>query len=238
MKADILVFGAHPDDIELAASGTVAAHIALGKKVVLVDLTSGELGTRGNAELRKKEAAAAAKVLGIEHRTILDLADGFFENNETSLKKIIEQVRLYQPEIVLANARSDRHPDHGRGGDLVSRACFLSGLVKIETQHQGQPQQAWRPKAVYRYIQDHFIQPDIVVDITDYAELKMQSIQCYASQFYTPGSTEPVTPISTPEFLDAVKGRMVQMGRYIGVRYGEGFTFERPAGVKDLTLLD
>jgi len=238
MKADILVFGAHPDDIELAASGTVAAHIAQGKKVVLVDLTSGELGTRGNAELRKKEAAAAAKVLGVQHRTILDLADGFFEINDESLKKIIEQIRLYQPQIVLANAKHDRHPDHGRGGDLVSRACFLSGLIKIETKHQGQLQQPWRPQAVYRYIQDNFIEPDVVIDITEYAEVKMQSILCYSSQFYNPQSTEPVTPISTPEFLDAVKGRMVQMGRYIGVKYGEGFTFERPAGVKDLTLLD
>ena len=237
MKADILAFGAHPDDVELAASGTVAAHVALGKKVVLMDLTCGELGTRGNAGLRKKEADAAAKLLGVEKRINLDLGDGFFEINETALKKIIEQIRLFQPEIVLANAVSDRHPDHGRGGDLVSRACFLSGLIKIETQHNGQQQAAWRPKAVYRYIQDHYIRPDIVVDITPYAEIKMQSILCYSSQFYDPQSTEPATPISTPEFLENIKGRMVQMGRFINARYGEGFNVERPAGVNDLTLL-
>lgn len=237
MKADILAFGAHPDDIELAASGTVAAHIAGGKKVVLVDLTSGELGTRGNADVRKKEAAAAAKLLGVEQRIILDLGDGFFEINETALKKIIEQIRRFQPEIVLANAVSDRHPDHGRGGDLVSRACFLSGLIKIPTYHNGEPQQAWRPKAVYRYIQDNFIRPDIVVDITPYADLKMKSILCYTSQFYDPHSKEPLTPISTPEFLEHVRGRMIQFGRYINVQYGEGFTFERPAGVNDLTML-
>lgn len=236
MKADILAFGAHPDDIELAASGTVAAHIAGGKKVVLVDLTSGELGTRGNAELRKQEAAAAAKLLGVAHRTILDLGDGFFEINENALKKVIEQIRLYQPEVVLANAKHDRHPDHSRGGDLVSRACFLSGLIKVETYCDGKQQEAWRPRSVYRYIQDHFIEPDIVVDITPYADLKMKSIMCYSSQFYDPQSKEKATPISTPEFLEHIKGRMIQMGRYINVKYGEGFTVERPIGLNDLTL--
>lgn len=237
MKADLLAFGAHPDDVELSASGTLAAHIAMGKKVVLVDLTLGELGTRGSAEIRKKEAAEAAKVLGVQERVMLDLGDGFFEVNEPALIKVMEQIRRFKPDIVLANALNDRHPDHGRGGDLVSRACFLAGLAKIVTHYNDVQQEAWRPKVVYRYIQDNFIKPDLVVDITGFEDIKMKSILCYSSQFYDPQSKEPSTPISGPDFMEHVKARNGQMGRYINVKSGEGFNIERPAGIKDLTTL-
>ena len=237
MKTDILAFGAHPDDVELAASGTIAAHVALGKKVVVVDLTRGELGTRGNAALRAKEAEASSKLLGLQARVNLDLGDGFFEINEMALLRLIEQIRYYRPEIVLCNAVADRHPDHGRAGELASRACFLSGLIKIETSWNGNSQEAWRPKAVYHYIQDRYLQPDIIVDISEHAETKLKSIACFSSQFFNPDSDEPVTPISTPEFMDHIKSRMVHFGRLINARYGEGFTVERPAGVNDLTSL-
>lgn len=234
MKLDILAFGAHPDDIELACSGTLVKHIRAGKKAGIVDLTQGELGTRGNAALRKKEALAASKILGVNIRENLNLGDGFFQNSKEAQLEVIKRIRLYQPEIVLANAVKDRHPDHGRASLLVSEACFLAGLVKIKTTLDGKSQKPWRPKAVYHYVQDRYIKPDFVIDISDFFDLKMKSIKAYSTQFYDPSSKEPQTAISTPEFLDFVKGRAVNFGRDIGVRYAEGFTVERVIGVHDL----
>jgi bacillithiol biosynthesis deacetylase BshB1 len=238
MKVDILAFAAHPDDIELSASGTLMQQIALGKTVAIVDLTQGELGSRGTIETRYSEAAEASKIMGISARNNLKLADGFFEQNETSLRLIIEQIRHFQPEIVLANAIDDRHPDHGKASKLVSEACFLAGLRKIETTYQGENQIAHRPKAVYHYIQDQFIQPDFVVDVTPFIDRKIEAIKAYKTQFFDPNSLEPATPISGEEFFDFIKGRMLQFGRSMGVKYAEGFTVERPIGVKNLVDLD
>ncbi|MCB9188916.1 MAG: bacillithiol biosynthesis deacetylase BshB1 [Flavobacteriales bacterium] len=237
MKLDILAFAAHPDDVELAASGTVIKHIKRGKKVGIIDLTRGELGTRGTADIRNQEAADSAKILGISVRHNLDLGDGFFEINEDSLKAVITMIRLYQPKVILCNSVSDRHPDHGRGGDLVSRAVFLSGLCKIETYFQGNIQEAHRPVAIYRFIQDHWIQPDIIIDITSEMDQKLESIKAFSSQFYDPKSNEPITPISSPEFMQFIDARARQFGRLINTTYGEGFNIERPIGVEDLTEL-
>lgn len=237
MKLDILAFGAHPDDVELACSGTLAAHIAKGKKVGIVDLTQGELGTRGSAAERLIEATNAAKILGVEVRENLGMKDGFFVNDAENQLKVIEMLRKYQPYIVLCNAQSDRHTDHGKGGDLVQQACFLSGLIKIETQHKGENQAPWRPKLILRYIQDYYIKPDVVVDITDYYEMKIAAIKAFETQFFNPKSTEPETPISTHHFLESITGRCLDMGRYIGVKYAEGFNVVRPVGVQDITTL-
>lgn len=232
MKLDILAFGAHPDDIELAAAGTLLKHIDQGKKVGIVDLTLGELGTKGTATTRMSEAHNSAKILNIDVRENLQLSDGFFEIDETSLLKVIHQIRKYKPEVIICNANSDRHPDHGRGGDLVTRACFLSGLIKIGTQNNdGSLQDPWRPKVVYRYVQDNWITPDFVVDITAHYETKMKSILAYKTQFYNPEDKGPATPISSPEFLEFLNGRAANFGRIIGARYGEGFTVERSIGV-------
>lgn len=224
MKADILVFAAHPDDAELACSGTILAHIALGKTVVIVDLTRGELGTRGTPEIRAAEAAEATKILGVHARENLGFRDGFFIKDEYHLHQVIEKIRKYQPEIVLANAKSDRHIDHGRAADLVHDACFLSGLRMIETKEEGKVQAEWRPKKVFHYIQDRISVPDIIFDITPYHDKKMESIKAFKSQFYDPNSSEPFTPISSPEFMENLHGRSIEFGRRIGVRYGEGFT--------------
>lgn len=237
MELDILAFAAHPDDVELAASGTVLHHIALGKKVGIVDLTKGELGTRGSAEIREQEAALSSKILGISARENLDLGDGFFEINETNLLKVVSMIRKYRPKVVLCNALHDRHPDHGRGGDLVARATFLSGLPKVVTINNGQQQEAFRPLTVLRYIQDNWIQPDVVVDITPYFETKMKSILAFSTQFYNPNSTEPQTAISSPDFLEYIKGRAIQFGRVINTTYGEGFNVVRPLGIEDLTSI-
>jgi len=237
MKLDILAFAAHPDDIELSASGTVMAHLALGKKIGIIDLTKGELGSRGSVEIRMKEVEASNKILGITVRENLEFRDGFFVKDETHLLKVIQMIRKYQPDIVLANAVSDRHIDHGRAADLLHDACFLSGLRKIETSLQGKKQKEWRPKSVYHYIQDNFVEPDIIVDITPFFERKMKSIKAFSSQFFDPKSNEPSTPISSKEFLDVIEYRNLQMGRYIGVQYAEGFTVKRPVGTKDLTTL-
>lgn len=235
MKLDILAIGVHPDDVELSASGTILKHIALGKKVGILDLTKGELGTRGNAELRTEEATKAAKILGVSLREQLDMKDGFFENNEASQRRIIEVLRTYQPEIVLCNAVSDRHPDHGRAAKLTADACFYSGLRKIETtDKKGMPQNTWRPKAVYHYIQDNFLEPDFVIDITPYMDKKMESIMAYASQFYDPNSKEPTTPISTKNFMEYVKAKCSLFGRAINCDYAEGFTVNRYPGVENL----
>ncbi len=237
MKLDLLAFAAHPDDVELSCSGTLVKHIRQGKKAGIVDLTRGELGTRGSAELRDKEAAEASRIMGIHYRHNLRLRDGFFEKNEASLLAIIQQIRLCQPDVVLANAVADRHIDHGRAADLVADACFLSGLRKIETSWEGKPQTAWRPKAVYHYIQDRYIRPDLVVDITDSFVIKLDSIKAFSSQFYSADSEEPMTPISTPDFAAFHEARAREMGRIISVTYGEGFTAARAPGVKDLTEL-
>ncbi len=234
MKIDILAIGVHPDDVELSCSGTIAKHIALGKTVGILDLTLGELGTRGNAEIRTKEANAAAKILGVAFRTQLKFKDGFFENNEAHIKQIIEVIRKHQPEIILCNAVSDRHPDHGRAAKLASEACFYSGLIKIETNVDGKKQEVWRPKAVYHYIQDHYIHPDFVIDISNFMEVKHRSIMAYSSQFYDPNSGEPETPISSKAFIETINSKMALWGRAIGVPYAEGFTVDRYPGVNSL----
>lgn len=229
MKLDILAFAAHPDDIELSCSGTILKHINLGYKVGIVDLTKGELGTRGTAEIRAQESEAASAILGIHCRENLGFRDGFFEINENHLLPIINIIRKYQPEIILANAATDRHPDHKRAGDLVSRASFLSGLMKINTEYKH-----WRAKAVYRYVQDNFLEPDFVVDISGFIDKKIKAIQAFKSQFYDPQSTEPVTPISKEDFIEYIIGRNKQYGRPINAAFAEGFTIERYIGVDDL----
>ena len=232
MKIDILAFAAHPDDVELSAAGTLIKHIKQGKKVALVDLTQGELGSRGTVETRYAEAADASKILGLSARINLKMEDGFFTHSQENLLKIIEQIRYFKPEIVLCNAIDDRHPDHGRASKLVSEACFLSGLRKIETGHDEDKQEAHRPKAVYHYIQDRYIQPDFVVDVTEFVEQKFEAVRAYKTQFYDPNSKEPQTPISGEEFFGFLRGRMAEFGRSIGVNYAEGFTVERIPGVE------
>ena len=234
MKIDILAIGIHPDDVELSCSGTIAKHLAFGKKVGILDLTQGELGTRGNAELRTKEANEAAIILGVSFRTQLNLKDCFFENNEENQKKIIEIIRKHQPEIILCNAISDRHPDHGRASKLVSDSSFYSGLIKIETHSDNKIQQAWRPKAVYHYIQDQYIHPDFVIDISDFIDIKHKAIMAYSSQFYNPSSNEPETPISSKHFIESVNSKMSILGRDIGVKFAEGFTVNRYPGINSL----
>lgn len=234
MKLDILAFAAHPDDIELSCSGTIMKASSQGKKVGIVDLTQGELGSRGTIETRYDEAAEASKIMGIDVRVNLRMADGFFEINEENKILIVEQIRKYRPSIVLANAIEDRHPDHGRASQLVSEACFLAGLLRVETFYEGEIQEAHRPKAVYHYIQDHYIQPDFAVDVTAFMDRKLECIKAYKTQFYDPNSKEPTTPISGAEFLDFIKGRMMQIGRPIRAHYAEGFTVERIPGVEDL----
>jgi len=234
MKLDILVFASHPDDAELGCAGTIISQIEKGNKVGIVDLTMGELGTRGNIDSRAKEAATAAELLKLSARENLRFADGFFENDKSHLIEVIKVIRKYQPEIVIANAIKDRHPDHGQGARLVSRACFLSGLVKIETGLYGQVQEAWRPKQVYHYLQDRYINPDFVVDITPYWAKKVEAIKAYQTQFHNPDSKEPLTYISTPDFLPFIEARAMEMGHAIGVKYAEGFTKEKQLGVKNL----
>lgn len=237
MKLDILAFAAHPDDVELSCAGTLLRHIAAGKQVGVVDLTQGELGSRGSAALRKEEAAKASAILGIHYRHNLGMRDGFFTIDEAHQRLIIEQIRLCRPEIVLANAVSDRHIDHGRAAKLVAEACFLSGLRQIKTTWDGIAQEAWRPRAVYHYIQDRYLKPDLVVDITEHFPTKLEAIKAFGSQFYDPNSDGPMTPISRPDFLDFVEARAREMGRLVPVTYGEGFTVERAPGVVDLTQL-
>jgi bacillithiol biosynthesis deacetylase BshB1 len=235
-KVDILAIGAHPDDVELAAGGTVIKSIQQGKRIAIVDLTQGELGSRGTSATRYEEADNAAKIMGVDFRENLKLADGFFEETQGDLLKLITAIRKYQPEIVLANAPSDRHPDHGRGSDFISRACFLSGLLKIETVVDGQKQKHWRPKVVYHYIQDRYLKPDFIVDVSEQRNKKFQAILAYKTQFYQADSTEPKTPISEQDFLDSLEARLVQYGRDIGVKYGEGFIAERTIGVDDISI--
>ena len=234
MQLDILAFGVHPDDVELSCSGTILASIHQGKKVGIVDLTRGELGTRGSAEIRDKEAADAAKILGVHHRENLRMADGFFTHSEENIKKIIVVLRKFRPSVILANAVEDRHPDHGRSAKLVADAAFLAGLQKIETfDENGNPQKAFRPTQVFHYIQDRVLTPDFIFDVTPFYEKKMESIRAYTTQFYSADSNEPSTYISSPQFLETVKGRDMMMGKKIGVLYGEGFITEKTVGIQD-----
>lgn len=234
MKLDILAFGAHPDDVELGCGGTIAKEISLGKKVGIIDLTRGELGTRGSKETRDLEAKNAAEILGISVRENLNMRDGFFVNDEKHQMQIIEILRKYKPEIVLCNAIDDRHIDHGKGSKLVSDACFLSGLMKIETSLDGEKQEQWRPKLVYHYIQWKSIKPDFVVDVTGFNDKRLESILAYKSQFYNPESNEPETLIASKNFLESLNYRLQDLGRLIGTDFAEGFTVERHLAVNSL----
>ena len=234
MKLDILAIAVHPDDAELSCSGTIIKHTKAGKKVGVIDLTSGELGTRGNGTLRLEEAANASKIMGLSARENLGMADGFFEYNRENQIAIIKMIRKYRPEIVLANAIDDRHPDHGKAARLTKDACFLSGLRKVETEIDGQPQQHWRPKHVFHYVQDRHLIPDFVIDISDEMDQKMEAIMAFSSQFYNESSKEPVSPISGKEFLQSIKGKNSVFGREIGVAYAEGFNTDKIVGVNNL----
>lgn len=234
MKLDILVFAAHPDDAELGCSGTIASHVAKGHKVGVIDFTQGEMGTRGTPELRLQEAEASSKILQLSARENLGFKDVYFQNDEAHQLKLIEMIRKYRPEIVLANAITDRHPDHGKGSILATTACFMSGLRKIETHLDGAPQEPWRPKFVYHYIQNNYIEPDFVMDITPFWQTKIDSILAFQSQFYDASSEEPQSFISDPEFLPFIEARAREFGHKILTKYGEGFTVERMIGADDL----
>ncbi len=235
MKIDILAIGAHPDDIELSASGTLFRHIEMGYSVALCDLTQGELGTRGSGPLRLQEAEVAKNIFGAVARENLAMKDGFFLHTEENIVKVVRVIRKYRPEIVFANAIYDRHPDHGRASKLISDACFFAGLIKILTDDEdGNPQNPWRPKAVYHYIQDRNIKADLVVDISSYMDRKIESIMAYRSQFFNSESDEPETPISSKAFIDFIKAKNRSYARDIGVEYAEAFTVERNIGVKNL----
>lgn len=234
MKLDILAIAVHPDDIELCCSGTLMMEKLKGKKIGIVDLTRGELGTRGTPELRLQEAQAAAKIMDVDVRENLGMADGFFRDDEENQLKLVRAIRTYQPEIILANALTDRHPDHGRAGRMIATSAFLSGLRKINTVGpDGQPQAAWRPKYVFHSIQDRYHQPDFVYDITPVAERKLDSIRAYASQFFSTEyqEDEPQTYISTPAFLESIIGRDRMLGKMVGVDFAEGFTSEKMIGI-------
>jgi len=238
-KLDILVLPVHPDDAELGCAGTVLKHIALGKKVGIVDLTRGELGTRGSAEIREQEAAKAAKILGLTIRENLGIPDGLFQNIPAYQLKVIEVIRRYQPDIIITNAYHDRHPDHGRANELVEASAFLAGLRKIETSYQGEEQAAWRPNMVLHFIQDRYIEPDILIDVTEYWDKKIESVLAYGSQFFNPewNEDEPQTYISSPEFIKIVEGRAMEFGKSIQAKYAEGFTSRKLLGVDNLFSL-
>ena len=235
MKIDVLAFGVHPDDVELGCAGVLLSEKKNGKKIAIVDLTQGELGTRGTAETRKDEASAAAAILNVDARENLQMADGFFENNELNKRKIITVLRKYQPEIIFCNAPEDRHPDHGRSALLVEEAAFLSGLSKIETFLGGELQTAWRPKFVFNFIQDRYLKPDFVIDVSDEMEKKIESVTAYKTQFFNPENQGgPQTYISSPEFLESVYARAAMFGKMIGVKYAEGFLSKKMIGFKNL----
>lgn len=236
MKLDILAIGAHPDDVELGCGATIAKEVANGKKVGIIDLTRGELGTRGTAETRDEESANAAKILNVEVRDNMEFADGFFVNDKQHQLEIIKMIRKYRPEVVLCNAIDDRHIDHGKGSQLVSDACFLSGLIKIDTKLEDEDdwQEPWRPKHVYHYIQWKNIEPDFVVDVSGYMDTKMEAVLAYKTQFYDAKSKEPETPISSKNFTDSVEYRARDLGRLIGVAHAEGFTVERYVAVNSI----
>ncbi|MHB8207344.1 bacillithiol biosynthesis deacetylase BshB1 [Mucilaginibacter sp.] len=239
MKLDILVLPVHPDDAELGCAGTILKHIALGHKVGIADLTKGELGTRGTAEIRDKEAAKAAEILGLTIRENIGIPDGLFTNTPEYQLKVIESIRKFQPDIIITNAYHDRHPDHGRANELVETSAFLSGLRRIETNFEGKAQEAWRPKMVLHFIQDRYIKPDIIIDVTEYWDKKIESILAYGSQFFNPdwNEDEPQTYISSPDFIKVTESRAMEFGKSIQARYGEGFTSRKLLGVDNLFAL-
>jgi len=238
MKLDLLAVGSHPDDVELGCSGTLIKEIKRGKKVGIADLTQGELGTRGTVQTRYEEAGNAAKIMGVAVRENMKMRDGFFQNNEENQMQIVQLLRKYQPEIVIANILEDRHPDHGKGGWLLYDACFLSGLRQVKTiGDNGKEQEKWRPKILLHYIQDRFYEPDIIIDISEVWEQRMEAIRAYKTQFYDPDSKEPQSYLSTPDFLDALTARARLLGKRIGVKYGEGFLSKKSIGIRDLDCL-
>lgn len=234
MPLDLLVLSAHPDDAELSCAGTILSYTMKGRTAGIVDFTRGELGTRGNAKIRMEEAKKAATVLKLSARENLGFEDGFFGTDKAHITELIRMIRKFRPDIVLANAPDDRHPDHGQGGLLAEKACFLSGLIKMKTSMGGKTQEAWRPRQIFHYMQDRYIKPDFVMDITPYWKKKLEAISAYKSQFYDPSSKEPSTYISTPEFMKYIEARALESGRAIGVKYGEGFLTKRQVGIKDL----
>jgi bacillithiol biosynthesis deacetylase BshB1 len=238
MKLDVLAIGSHPDDVELGCSGTLINEVKKGKKVGIVDLTQGELGTRGTVQTRYDEAANAAKIMGITVRENLKMRDGFFKNDEEHQMQLVRILRKYKPEIVIGNILEDRHPDHGRGGWLTYDACFFSGLRQVKTTgDDGQEQEKWRPKLLLHYIQDRFYEPDIITDVTEVWEQRMAAIRAYKTQFYDPNSDEPQSYLSSPEFIEALTARARLLGKRIGVKYGEGFLSKKSIGIKDLDSL-
>jgi bacillithiol biosynthesis deacetylase BshB1 len=238
MKLDILAIGSHPDDVELGCSGTLIAEIMRGKKAGIIDLTQGELGTRGSIETRYEEAADAARIIGVSIRENLKMRDGFFQNDEEHQLQLIKVLRKFQPEIVIANILEDRHPDHGRGGLLAYDACFFSGLRQVKTiGDDGQEQEKWRPKMLLHYIQDRFYEPDLIVDISHVWEQRMEAIKAYKTQFLADGSSDPQTYISSPGFMEALSARARLLGKRIGVKYAEGFVSKKSIGVKSLDAL-
>ena len=237
MKLDILAFGAHPDDVEISCGATLLKYTKEGKSIGIIDLTKGELGTRGSIEKRYEEANKAAVFLGLKIRENLNMGDGFISHSKENKLKIIECIRKYQPELILANSVHDRHPDHAKGAKLVAEASFLSGLRKIETESDGLPQEAYRPKMLLHYVQDYYLTPDVILDVSETGKEKIELIKCYSSQFYNPSSKEPQTPISGEEFFDYLEGRMLSLGRELGVKYGEAYTIDRTLGVEDLFFL-
>jgi bacillithiol biosynthesis deacetylase BshB1 len=238
MKIDVLAFGVHPDDVELGCAGVLLIEKQNGKKIGIIDLTKGELGTRGTGELRVNEANAAAKILGLDIRENLELADGFFKNDKEHQLKVITAIRKYKPEIILCNAPEDRHPDHGRSAQLVSDAAFLSGLIKVETTFENKLQEPWKPKYVLQYIQDRFLQPNFVIDVTDVFEKKLKAIKAYGTQFHNPDDNDgPQTYISTPDFLDSIIYRAKMLGKMIGVKYAEGFISQKMIGLHSTDAL-
>ncbi|SIN86886.1 bacillithiol biosynthesis deacetylase BshB1 [Chitinophaga niabensis] len=234
MKLDILAIAAHPDDVELSCAGTLMVHALQGMKVGIVDLTQGELGTRGTPEGRLIEAQDACKLMGLDVRENLGLADGFFQNSKEDQLKVIRAIRKFKPDIVLANAMDDRHPDHGRAGRLIADSCFLAGLRKIETEENGVPQEAWRPKQVFHFLQDRYHQPDFVIDITPVIDKKIEAIKCFKTQFLAAKDHEPQTYISSPEFFESVLYRAKMLGKMVGVPYAEGYTSAKMLGVRSM----
>ncbi len=235
--SDILAIGAHPDDVELGCGGTLLKQKSLGNSISILDLTEGELSTRGNSEIRRKEANLASEILGIEDRLSLNFKDGFFQIDEDHIREVVRMIRLKKPRIILCNALDDRHPDHGRGAELVQKACFYSGLVKFSTENEGESQEIWHPQAVYHYGQFKYIRSDFLVDITPFYDVQMKAILAFKSQFYDPESEEPDTMISSKSFLEFLDARMIEMGRIIGVKYAEGFNIQRIPEVQDLNHL-
>jgi bacillithiol biosynthesis deacetylase BshB1 len=238
MKLDVLAIGVHPDDVELGCSGTLIKEVKRGKKAGVIDLTQGELGTRGTIETRFQEAEEAARIMGISVRQNLKMRDGFFQNDEAHQLQLIQAIRKYQPEIIIGNILEDRHPDHGRAGQLIYDACFLSGLKQVKTKdEEGREQEKWRPKQLLHYLQDRFYEPDVIVDITEVWDQRLQSIKAYKTQFHNPGSDEDETYISSPEFLESIIARARLLGKRIGVRFAEGFISKKSIGISNLDAL-